>query len=373
MPPMRVLSTLPGLAMSWLGNPTRRRLLYGGAVLVLAVLSVVPQQHLARVKILPQQGNSGVSALIGALGGGAQNFAALLSGQQTNYLVIGRSHDVLRDVIGRLHLVGRPGFRNEGQAELKLNRMVDIQILTGGVLEITAKDTDPAFAEELVSGFAAAIGDRLTTLGHQQIARKKTTILAKLGEANARLNDAEGSLSRFRAANNLASPQVEFGAAVSRKLSLQAQIDSKLVELRAAQQFATGDSMRVKTILSEIAALRSQVASAEAATNSQGVERLAQRTTEYLTIYRDVQFYQYLIDVYKRFYEEVTVEEMSADTNLQIVEEAHIAPGRQFNIPALGALLLVLLLAFYTEYYVPMTGLAQKLRRGSKDQLSNAD
>lgn len=364
--PLKWTSNAIAQTKTWFGSPTRRRAFYAVAVLVLGILCVFPRQYVARVKILPQHSNSGVSALIGALGGGAQNFAAFLSGQQTNYLVIGRSHDVVQVVIKRLGLVERRGFRDLRQAELTLEKKVDIQILTGGVLEITAKDSDPRFARELVTGFAGAIDDRLAALGQELIDRKKATILAKLTEANKKAADAEVALTTFRAANRLASPQVEFGAALSRKLALQGQLDSKAVELRAAEQFATGDNMRLKTIRSEIASLRQQVAIAEAADSGAGVEQLAKKSADYVNLYRDVQFYQYISDIYKRFYEEVTVEEMSSDTNLQTIEAPYIDPGLHINNVAAGLLFLVALIAFYTDYYIPMTGLGRPRGRTAR-------
>jgi len=270
--------------------------------------------------------------------------------------VIGRSHDVQRDVLRRLHLVGRKGFRRQDQAEISLSRKVDIEILTGGVIEINARDFDPAFAKQLVTGYTAAIQDRLAALGHEQTAHKKEIVVARLQEAVARLANAETAMTQFRRANNLPDPETEFSAALNRKLSLESQLQAKTLELRTASQFATPENMRIKTLNAEIAALHGQIAATASSDRGGALNAMSTQLSEYLRLYRDVKFAEAIVEVYRRFFEEVSVEELSAGTNTQVIEQPYVDPRRQFNVSALGALLTILLLAFYTEYYLPMTG-----------------
>jgi len=345
-------------------SPTRRRALYATVALVAVLLCLFPRPHLARVKLLPQGSSSGAGALISALGGGGvQNFAAVLGAQKTNYLVIGRSHDVQQDVVERLDLVDLWNSPDQAAAERKLGKKVDIELLTGGVLEVTARDTDPVFAQRLVEGFSAAIQTRLAGLGQEQVRTKRAIVTARLEEANTALEVAERDLNAFRIQNNLPSPEAELGAAVNTRLTLDAQIRGKEVEIETARQFQTDNSMRVRTLVSELAALRRQRAEADQAGNGESAVALSSQAAEYVRLYREQQFAETIMLVYRRFFEEVSVEALSAETTVQVIERPHIDPDRQFNLSGIALLLLVLLAAAFTEIYAPMTGLARRPRR----------
>lgn len=353
------VSRIAAGARSWangLRRPWVRRTYYAGLLLVVAILCLFPRPYVARVKLLPQDSGTGAAAMIAALGGGVQNFAAVLGSQKTNYLVIGRSHDVQRDVIARLKLIGRKGFRNLDQAETRLSGKVDIEILTGGILEITARDSDADFAEQLVSGYMSSIQERLAALGHEQTAHKKEIVVSRLRGARFQLEDAEAKMNQFRLAHNLADPETEFSAAINRKLSLQSQLQMKELEIKTAKEFATGENIRIKTLTAEIGALRNALAATSA---DDGVNRLSSLSVEYLQLYRDVKFNESLVEIYRRFFEEVGIEELSAGHNTQIIEKPYIDPRRKFNMPAVGMLFALILLVFYTEYYMPMTGLSR--------------
>jgi hypothetical protein len=353
-------SAARGIAQS----PTRRRGLYAAVALIAVLLCLFPRPHVARVKILPQASTSGAGALISALGGGGvQNFAAVLGAQKTNYLIIGRSHDVQQDVVERLDLVEVWNSADPAAAERKLAKKVDIQLLTGGVLEVTARDTDPAFAQRLVEGFTEAIKARLKGLGLEQVRTKRAIVTDRLAEASTALEAAELELNAFRVQNNLPSPEAALGAAVSTRLTLDAQIRGKEVEIETARQFQTDSSMRVRTLVSELMALRRQRAQADEASNGENAIALSSQTADYVRLYREQQFAETIVLVYRRFFEEVSVEALSAETNVQIIERPHVDPNRQFNLSGIALLLLVLLAAAFTEIYAPMTGLARRARR----------
>lgn len=358
-------ATLTTFVSDFARDRRRRLLLYAVAAIVAVTLSIFPRPYVAKVKILPQDSQAGAGALIAALGGGAQNFAAVLGGQKTNYLVIGRSHDVQQEVVERLGLSKVWNTPDLAAAERRLSRKVDIQLLTGGVLEVTARDSDPDFALLLVQGFTSTIKERLAALGLERVDHKREIVTTRLHEANAALASAEAALNTFRVQNNLPSPEAELGAAVGRRLTLDAQIRAKEVEIEVARQFQTDQSLRVRTLMSELAALRRQRQEAADASDQANGVALSARQAEYVRLYRDQQFAEGIVQVYRRFFEEVNVEAMSALTNVQIIERPHIDPERHFNLPAIALLLLVLLGVAFTEVYMPMTGLGRRPMRSA--------
>jgi len=318
--------------------------------------------------MLPQDEQSGgLAAVLGSLGGGLQNFASLIGTHQTVevYLLIARSNDVFADVVNRLHLVGPHGFRTAEAAKLSLARRVDIHSLTGGILEIQARDADPVRATLLTTTFGQAIQDRVAELSREQTAKKRLVIETRYKDAGEHLAQAQAALDQFRRTNRLAEPGAQFGSALGLKTTMQGEIMAKQVALQTAREFQTDNSIEVKTLQADIASLQRQVAQVDAGSPTNEdftLSALAVKNTEYLNLFRTEKFEEALYDTYTRSLEQVSVEDAIADvnTNIQIVEGPHVVPGRHFNIPAVGALLAVLLLAFYTEYYVPATRLGYR-------------
>ncbi|MEY4555601.1 MAG: hypothetical protein RL093_720, partial [Pseudomonadota bacterium] len=212
-------------------------------------------------------------------------------------------------------------------------------------------------------GFSEAIKARLAGLGQEQVRTKRAIVTARLAEANTALETAERDLNAFRIQNNLPSPEAELGAAVSTRLTLDAQIRGKEVEIETARRFQTDNSIRVRTLVSELAALRRQRAEADQASNGENALALSSQTAEYVRLYREQKFAETIMLVYRRFFEEVSVEALSAETTVQVIERPHIDPDRQLNLSGIALLLLVLLAAAFTEIYAPMTGLARRPRR----------
>lgn len=360
----------PGAALSLLRDVRRRRRAYAVAAAVLALLCLFPRQYVARAKILPQDADSaGLSAVMGALGGGFQNFASLLGARQSIdvYLTIARSNDVADDVIRRLRLEARYG--GEAQAHKRLEKKVDVHSLMGGVIEVEAHDADRAFSQQLVTVYSDAIRRRLADLGRQHTSEKKAVVTRRLGAAATRLASAQSALSDFRRANHLAAPEAQLGAAVTLKTQLEAQLQAKTVELQTAQRFGTSENMQVKAIVSDIAGLRRQIAASESPAAGDGgapnLAKLAEKSTEYLNLYREQAFAQALYEVYTRYLEGIIVEDLVANTNsnVQLIENPYIDPHWRINMWAAGSLAALALLAFYTEYYAPLTRLA--LRRSA--------
>ncbi|MBA3811649.1 MAG: capsule biosynthesis protein [Caulobacteraceae bacterium] len=342
----------------WLRHPTRRRFAFGIAAAVLAVLCVWPRHYVARAALFPQESASGLSGFLSqqGSGGGLAGLGALL-GQRPAIetdLAVGRSNAVARDVAARLRLVGRPGFENLDRAEVRLRRKVDIAALRGSILQITAKDADPAFAKSLADAFAAAIQSRLAALTLGQSTQKRAVADNRMNEATLRLAKAQAALGRFREANKLAAPPAQLGVAVTQLGALQARLQAKRVELDILRQFATDQNLQVRAARAEIAGLEGEIAHAQAATgpNATNLAGMAQKSSEYFNLFRDEQFAQILYQIYSRYLETVTIEALSAPNNMEIIDPAYVDPARQYNAWAVGLLLMVLASALAAEAYL---------------------
>jgi hypothetical protein len=355
--------------VTFVRNDRSRRLAYFVLAVVSAVLIFFPRPYVAEAKIVPQDTSAtaaSTTSLIGALGGSTQTLNSLLTGgKATNdlYLIIGRSDSVADEVIRRAGLVGPNGpFSTVRKARLFLDKKVDVHLLLGGVMEIETKLYDPDEAKKITDAYANAISNQLASFGRQLIENKRRIVARRFSNATERVGNAEASLAAFRRANNLAEPEQQLGSALSQRANLQAQLQAKQVELQTMSEFRGPESNELAAIRSDIAGLQAQIdRSATPATGAAGpnVAGLSAIDLRYLSLYRDLRFQQAIYDVYQRSAEQVEVEELAAESAsyIQTIDPAHIVATRQYNIWAIALFAGIVLLAFFTEWYAPVTGL----------------
>jgi hypothetical protein len=357
----------PGV-MGFLHRRRNRFIIYAVLAVIFGVLSFFPRFYISRVKLISQDpAAGGLSSALGMLGG-VQNFASLLGSHQTAevYLMVGRGNEVVNEVIKKMHLIEDHRYATVPKAIVGLSHKVDIHSLNGGVLEIEVHDRDPKYALALVQAYRTAIEDRVKTISREQAALKRRLVAERFADSTQRLAETQQKLEAFRRANNLAEPGEQFGSQLGMRASLEGQLRAKQVQLQTARQFSTDQSIEVQTIRSDIAGLEGQIGRLEAETNqAAGLQSLATKSIEYLNLYREVQFAQALHEIYTRSLEQVTVSELLADSSqdLASLEEPFVEAPWRPNIFGLAPLALILLLAFYIEYYVPATRLGYRRPR----------
>jgi mRNA-degrading endonuclease toxin of MazEF toxin-antitoxin module len=348
------------LGSAWARDPWKRRGALAAAMFVLAVLSVWPRHYVAHTEMLPNDAGNTLSSVLGSAGGtagGVLAFGSLIGNHASpieSDLTISRSQVVVADVVRRLHAEGRLSGDLE-RAKAKLHHKAQMEALRGGILRVTVVDHDPAFAEAAVTDYVAAITSRVAAITRVQAARKRAVTISRLNAATIELAQAQQAVDRFRAAHKLAAPEVQLGAAVSLVTGLQGRLDADEAQLQALQRFATPGNFQVQALQSEVAALRSQIIDAQAnANNSPGpsVGGMTPIMTEYENLYRNERFEEAEYEIYKRYLGTVSVEDLAADINMDIVEPPYVDPDRQFNAPAVGALVLVILLGLLAEFYI---------------------
>jgi tyrosine-protein kinase Etk/Wzc len=342
-------------------DPWKRRGALAAAVLVFALLSVWPRHYVAITEMLPNDAGNTLSSVLGSAGsgtaGGVLAFGNLIGNHASpieSDLTIARSQVVVAEVVRRLHLEGRLSGDLE-RAQAKLHHKAEMEALRGGILRVKVVDHNAAFAKAAVTDYVTAITARVAAITREQAARKKEVTVNRLNVATIQLAQAQQALDRFRAMNKLAAPEVQLGAAVSLVTGLQAKLDADEAQLQALQRFATPGNFQIQALQAEVAALRGQIAGAQAsASNGQGpsVGGMTPIITKYENLYRDERFAEAEYEIYKRYLGTVSVEDLAADINMDIVEPPYIVPDRQFNAPAVGALVLVILLGMIAEFYV---------------------
>jgi len=347
------------MATPWVRDARRRRLTFVAASVVLAVLSLWPRPYLAKAALAPEVSTGSLSALLngGGGGGGVLNLNALLGqGQSIEAgLAVARSHAVAEAVIGRLHLIGRHGFGDASHAEVKLRKIANIEAVRGAIIQVRVRDTDPVVAVDLAAAFSAAIQDRLSAIAVQQTSERRAVAVNRLKGATADLARAQAALTAFRENNKLAAPESQLSVAVGHLATLQGEVQAKQVALDTLLRFATPENVEVKSTQAEIAGLQSQISQLQSASSGAGLEGLSgmpAKDTEYFNLFRDERYYESLYTIYTRYLEGATIDELSAQNNLTQLEPAYLDPARQFNTWAVGLLIVTILLAGASEFYL---------------------
>ncbi len=336
-----------------------RRISVAVVAVVLLVLTFFPEHYLAEAQLMPQDSGGGLSTALASQGssGGLLSLGALLGNKQPVEadLTIARSQAVINLIIQRLHLIGRSNAADLQKTQAKLAKKIGIIAIRGSILQITIKDADRDFARRLAAATAQSIQDRLTQISLAQAAQKRAIASARLSDAAITLAKTQGALGSFRSANRLAAPEQQLGTAVGLLASLEGRLQAKQVEVDTLRRFTTGSNIQLQSAVAELAALRQQVEDAKThsqvgpASNLAGISELNEN---YFNLYRDEKSAEILYEVYRRYLEEVTVDELSANENLILVEPAYVHPERQINVLAVASLFIVLLAAALAELYL---------------------
>ena len=343
-------------------DPWRRRSILAILFLVLAVLSIWPQAYVAKAELAPEDTGGSLASLLSGSGGPLASLGALVAGRQSIEadLTIARSIAVSRDAAvvlkqrGLLRGAGRTTDSFEHAAST-LRHTVHVEAIRGSILQIFVTDHDPVFAKAAVDSYAIAIRGRLAAIDVGQTSQKKALAANRLANATLNLARAQAALDQFRILNKLALPQAELGAAISLVTGLQAQLQAQEAALVALETFATADNIQVQAARAQIAALRGQISQAqtnETLSPGPSVGVMTPKITEYENLYRNEKFAEAEYEIYKRYLDTVTVQLMSSDINMSVVEPPYVDPDRQFNSQPVAALVLLLLAGVLAEFYL---------------------
>ena len=338
----------------WFRHPWLRRAIFGGLIVLAAILAIFPPRYVANVKMAPQDTNTaGLNSILSQLGG---NYSALLGNHQPVEidLTIGRSFDVQSDVARKLGLVEGPGQAALDRAVKALNRRVEVRALRAGIIEIEADGRDEDQTLRVAQVYARALQERLAQLSRDQTAFKRTVLNERMKEASERLSRAENAVNVFRQQNRIIQPEAQLSDAVATLSGLRAQYQSVQVDLAKALRFNAEGSYQVQSIRAALSALQRQIAAAEDQNRNQNgftASGIAPRSIEFDRLNRELAFSRSLYEAYTRYLEGAAVEDLTADFNMQLIEPPFIEPGLHVNSLPFVVLVVLVLLAAASEFY----------------------
>lgn len=336
-----------------------RALVFGGGMLLTALVALFPERYLATSSFAPTDRDSlGLAGTLGQLGAAGSVFGNQAAVEIA--LRIGKSDAVRDQVIKRAELAEQ--MPNETRIGLQryLRKMVDVRSLRGGIIIIEMLDTDQDRASEIISAYQIAIQAELARVSRRQTAYKRDVLKRLVKEASDELAVAEVAYDTFRLENRYTDPREQIGALGDRGGQLETVIRAKEIDLAKARELFSDSNLTVQQLLAELSALRRQLAEAKsvAPQQPQGVGKLVENSTKLYRLERELETAKALYDGYLRYLRGTSVEDLTADANIRVLETPHVETKRQYWLPAVALSVAILLLWLAIEAYRlrPMRG-----------------
>lgn len=325
---------------------------FGTITVFLLLLGCFPERYKATSSFAPSDsasmGLGGAFAGLGAIANVFGNQAAIEVAQR-----VAKSVAVRDRVIADTNLGNRLPGRDRVALHRWLDRRVDIRSLRGGIIVVEMEDRDPVLARGIVASYIRATRQELTVIGRRQTNSKRELLRQLVSDAFTEFSQAQTRYDAFRLRNGYAEPRQSITAIGDRIPMLEAGIKGRQLALSAARQFYTDDNLTVKQQLAELSALESQLAAAKA-TADQGPDSLGKivdNSNQLFYLERELGISRALYDSYMRYLQGTATEDITAATNIRVLEEAYIETDRQYYLPALVGGLAFLLLWMAIEFY----------------------
>ncbi|NCP14022.1 MAG: hypothetical protein GW858_07650 [Sphingomonadales bacterium] len=339
-------------AMGFLAKFRWRAVVFGSAILLTGLFALFPERYLANSSFTPTDRDSlGLAETLGQLGAVSSVF-----GNQAAVEVALRisNSDAVRDqVIKTASLAEQmPGETRIG-LQRYLRKKVEVRSLRGGIILIEMLDTDPDHASEIVSAYQTAIQAELARVSRRQTAYKRDLLKRLVKEASDELSVAEQAYDTFRLENRYSDPRGRITSLGERVTFLETVIRAKEVDLAKAREVFAENNLTIRQLEAEVSALRRQLAEARsvAPQQSQGVGELIENSSQLYRLERDLETAKALYNSYLRYLRGTSVEDLTADANVRILEQPHVETKRQYWLPGVALSIAFLLLWLAIEAY----------------------
>jgi uncharacterized protein involved in exopolysaccharide biosynthesis len=341
----------------WVAHAGLRRGVCAGLAVILAILSIWPQPFHASALLAPDDSAAGLSGLFSG-GSGINLVSSLLGGRGTIEadLLVGRSQAVLAAVAQKLHDQGRYRGMSLEKLEARLRHKVDVESARGSILQISTDNHDPRLAQLIIEDYVLVLRQRLTNLSRDQAIEKRRIAGERMEEATRLLDQSQKILNDYRASHHFSTPEIQQAFSQGTEIALQGQLEAAQSTLLTLEKTAGPDNIQLQTVRDRIQVLQRQISDIEARPGSGSIQSLSNvnpEVTEYRNLLRNEGFAMGRYDIYKRYLESLTVQEVAAPLNVDVIDPPFVDPQRHFNVLPLGLLSLLVMLAVIAEFYVP--------------------
>ena len=319
--------------------------IFGSLAIGLAALGiafVMTPIYTARTSFLPpQQQQSGMASALASLGSlaGLAGAAAGIKSPADQYVALMQSTSAEDRLIDQFKLMQlyEAKYRFEARRELERNTRIAIG-KKDGLISVEVDDENPKRAAEMANAYVEELRRMTSVLAVSEAQQRRVFFEKELKEARDQLAKAQRELQA--SGFNVGALRAEPKAAADSYARLKAEITAAEVRTQVLRGSLADGSPEVQRQLSQLSALRAQLARLEQTAD-------ASVGPDYLTKYREFKYRETLFELFARQYEIARVDESREGALIQVVDMA-IPPEYKSKpkrlVIAVSATLLSLLL-----------------------------
>jgi len=306
-----------------------RLLVLGPLAVGLAALGIsfaVPPTYTAKTQFLPpQQQQSAAASMLASLGalGGLAGAATGLKNPSDQYIAFMKSVSVQDALIERFKLVERYEAKLKDDARKALTEKARIASGKDGLIAVEVDDKDPQFAADLANAHTEELQKLLGRLAVTEAQSRRQFFEKQLGQAKDNLVKAEVALKATGV--NSSALKSSPAAAVEAVARLRAGISAQEVKLASMRGYLTESAPAMKQALTELLALREQLAKAE---RDEAPVQAGSAQGDYVARYRDFKYHETLFELFAKQFELAKVDEAREGAVIQVLDVAQ-APERK--------------------------------------------
>lgn len=318
-------------------------------LLALGISFTVTPTYSASTKFMPpQQQQSMATAMLQGLGalGGLAGAATGLKNPNDQFVALLKSRSMQDALIDRFNLMERYGAKLRLHARVALEGSTLIKTGKDNLIDIEVGDHDPAFAAALANAYVEEFRKLLARLALTEAQQRRTFFESQLAQTKDKLTLAEQSLraTGISSASYKSAPEAAIGAVAQ----LQAQVAAQEIKLASMRGYLSETAPDFKQALTELAALRAQLAKYEKADSKPASAGEA----DYIARYRDFKYYETLFELFAKQYELARVDEAREGSAIQVVDVAMPPERKSKPKRALIAILTTLATGFALLMFV---------------------
>jgi len=323
--------------LTWLGEGKKA---IAGVTLAVTVLAtgyslMLPNIFTARTSLLPsnsqQQNSSSAAALaaLGSLGGLAGGLGAKTPDEL--YVNLLRSDSVQRALDTRFELRKRYEIETYEVLRNALAKYIKITAdKKSGVILVEVDDEDPKFAADLANAHADEIAKLLSRLAVSEAQQRRVFFEQQLKDTKENLIKAEQALRDVQEKSGMVVLDKQAEALILAAAQLKTRIAEREIRLKVLRTSATPENPEVRLLMSELAALRTELARMESSSDGAGkdgnidipIGKLPSAGLEYVRATREVKFQETLLAGMLRQFEIAKLDEAKETPALQQVDVA---------------------------------------------------
>ena len=283
----------------------------------LGIAFLMTPVYTARTSFLPpQQQQSGIASALAQLGGlaGLAGAAGAIRSPADQYVALMQSVSATDRLIEQFDLmrVYEAKYRFEARKALAENTRIAIG-KKDGLISVEVDDENPQRAAEMANTYVEELRRLTSTLAVSEAQQRRLFFEKELRDARDQLERAQQALQA--SGFNIGALRAEPKAAAESYARLKAEITAAEVRTQVLRGSLADSAPEVQRQLSQLSALRAQLARLEQAAD-------ANVGPDYLTKYREFKYRETLFELFARQYEIARVDESREGALIQVVDAA---------------------------------------------------